>query len=143
MAEACSKHLAINGYAADIECIDYISAVQKGAALMVYAITDTSCIIGADMAGRPGLKSEQIEKSVAIQILEEIYNGASADRFTANQLILYAALSQGQSAYIVFGVADHIESNLWLVSHLLDASVYVKGQEVRVNGTGMKRNGAG
>lgn len=143
MAEACSKHLAKNGYAADIQCIDDTSAVQKGAALMVYAITDTGCIIGADMAGRPGLKSEQIGKSVAIQLLQDIQSGATVDRFTADQLIIYAALAQGESAYIIPYVTDHVESNLWIVSHLFGASVSVKGYEIRIKGTGLKRDGAG
>ena len=142
MAEACNKLLEKNGYSAEIKCIDDSSAVQKGAALMVYAITDTGCIIGADMSGKPGLKSEQIGKSVALQLLEDIRSGASVDRFTADQLIIYAALAEGESSYIIPYMTDHIESNLWLVSHLLGASVSVKGQVILIKGTGMKRDGA-
>ncbi|HLC17226.1 MAG TPA: RNA 3'-terminal phosphate cyclase [Thermodesulfovibrionia bacterium] len=142
MAEACSNQLAKKGYTAEIECIDDTTANQKGAALIVYAITDTGCIIAADMAGKIGVRSEQIGKTAALQLLDDLQTGAAVDRFIADQLILYAALADGESAWLVPSVTEHVESNLWLVSHLLGASALIKGQEIRIQGIGMTGNGA-
>jgi RNA 3'-terminal phosphate cyclase (ATP) len=142
IAEACCNHLEKKGFTAEIECIDDTTANQKGAALIAYAITDTGCILGADMAGKIGIRSEQIGKTVADQLLDDLRSGSTVDRFIADQLILYAALADGESAWLVPSITDHVESNLWLVSHLLGASTLVKGQEIRIQGIGMKGNGS-
>jgi len=136
MAETCNNALAQSGYHADIEIIDDESAHQKGAALCVYAITDSGCIIGSDMAGKLGRSAESIGTAVAGNLLEDIRSGATVDRFAGDQLILYAALAEGESRYVIPAMNDHVDANLWLVQEILGAQASIQGRDLRIRGIG-------
>ncbi len=139
MADTCNKVLAGAGYKADIGTIDDKSANQRGAALFIYALTDKGCIIGSDMAGKLGRTSEYIGKTVARNLLEDIKSGATVDRFVADQLILYAALADGESEYIIPRISEHIDSNLWLVEKILCAKTSLEGKNLKIKGVGFKK----
>jgi len=138
MSDACNRALAQSGLHADIEIMEDESAVQKGACLFIYAITDKGCIIGSDMAGRPGRTSEYIGNAVAVRLLEDIRSGSTVDRFTADQLILYAGLAEGESEYIIPAMNDHIESGLWLISEILGVRVTLKDRHLKIEGKGIQ-----
>lgn len=132
MAEACNQTLSKLGYQADIESIYDNSAIQRGAALSIYATTDTGCIIGSDMAGALGRSSEYIGKQVANRLIEDIKTQATVDKFTADQLILYAALSDGETEYVIPKMTEHIESNLWLIEKMLGAKTKLKNNHLKI-----------
>ncbi len=136
MRDACLKVLNREGYKGEIEIINDISAQQKGAALFLYALTDTGCIIGSDRAGKPGRTSEEIGRHAAQTLVEDIRTGATVDRFTADQLIPFAALAEGESTYIIPRLTGHIESNLWIVEKLLGARSTLKKNVLRIHGIG-------
>lgn len=138
MADTCNRILARAGYKADIETIYDETANQRGAALFIYAVTDKGCVIGSDMAGRLGRTSEEIGRRVAHNLLEDIESGATVDRFTADQLILYATLADGESEYIIPRMSDHIDSNIWLAEKLLGARISLKGKSLKIKGTWVK-----
>lgn len=136
MAEECNKVLNKRGLSADIEIINDKKAIQRGAALALWALTDSGCIIGTDMSGKIGRTSEEIGRCVARNLLEDLDSGATVDRFVADQLIIYAALAQGESEYKVPRISEHIESNLWLVKDVLGAEVERDGNLLRIKGIG-------
>lgn len=140
MANECNQVLAGAGYKADIETIYDETASQRGAALCIYALTDTGCILGSDMAGKIGRTSEKIGGTVARNLLEDIKSGATVDRFTADQLILYAALADGESKYIIPCMSGHIDSNLWLVEKILGAETSMKGNCLQIKGIGLRKS---
>ena len=139
MKDACIQVLARAGYKADIETIDDKSANQRGAALFIYALTDKGCIIGSDMAGKLGRRAEEIGKYVARSLLEDINSKATVDRFAADQLLLYAALADGESEYIIPRMSEHIDSNIWLVEKILNAKISLKGKSLLIRGVGLER----
>ncbi|MBC8460355.1 MAG: RNA 3'-phosphate cyclase, partial [Deltaproteobacteria bacterium] len=53
-----------------------------------------------------------------------------------DQLIPFASLSEGWTAYRIPRMSDHIEARLWLVEELLGAKTEVKGNLVRIRGIG-------
>ncbi len=139
MAEQCRALLRGKGYDPDIKTIDDETAVQKGAALLLWAETDTGCLIGFDMAGRRGRRSESIAENVVRMFNEDIATDAVVDRFTADQLILFAGLASGRSSYRVPRITDHIESNLWLVEKILGAGTELDGRVISIDGIGFFR----
>lgn len=139
MAAECEQRLAGAGYQADIERRNDTTALQKGAALVVWAETDSGCLIGFDRAGRPGRTSEVIGKYVATNLIRTLETEATVDRFLADQLVLYAALAEGTSQYNIPEMTDHVEANLWLVEQLLGARASVKGNVVSVEGVGLHK----
>ncbi len=139
MADSCRKILANNGYQADIKIVNDVKARQKGASLCVYALTDTGCILGSDMAGKLGRPAEFIGEKTAKNLIKDIRTGAAADRYAADQLILFAALADGESEFRIPMVTAHIESNLWLVEKLLGAKSSIRNNIMKIKGIGFRK----
>jgi len=136
MVAKCQEVLKSRGYRADIEAVHDTSALQRGAALIIYAQASSGCIIGADRAGAPRRTSEEIGRSVATTLLEDLATGATVDRYLADQLIFYAALADGVSQYRIPRLTEHVETNLWLVETILGAKTEVEGNLVKIQGVG-------
>jgi len=136
MVEKCNQVLKSDGYRAQIEVIYDTLALQRGAALTIYAKTSFGGIIGADRAGEPRRTSEDIARYVARNLVEELAAGATVDRYLADQLIFYAALADGVSEYRIPRLTEHVETNLWLVETMLGAKAEVNQNLVRIQGIG-------
>ena len=137
MAFECNKVLKTRGLSAEIKRINDTKARQRGAALAIWLKTDSGCIMGSDMAGKIGRSAEEIGQGVAKNLLEDLDSGATADRFTADQIIIYAALADGESEYIIPRMTEHIESNLWIIQDILGAEIYIKGNNLKIKGVGL------
>ncbi len=140
MARQSEKLLMEHGVRARVQVIEDATALQKGAALLVVAETETGCLLGADQAGKRGRRSENIAKFVVSSLLEDIRTGATTDRHLADQLILFAALAEGRTEYLIPMATDHVQSNLWLVQKILGAKTEIQGNLVRIDGIGLKPN---
>ncbi|MDH5696838.1 MAG: RNA 3'-terminal phosphate cyclase [Dehalococcoidia bacterium] len=136
MVAKCSDVLKSSGYRANIKIVHDTSALQRGAALAVYAETSSGCIIGADRAGEPRRTSEDIGRQVATSLIEDLSTGATVDRYLADQLIFYAALADGVSQYRIPRLTEHVETNLWLVETILGARTEVDENLVKIQGIG-------
>ncbi len=136
MAEKCREVLKANGYSAHIETVYDTQALQRGAALIIYAETSSGCIIGADRAGEPRRTAEEIGQYAAKSLVEDLATGATVDRYLADQLIFYAALADGASEYRVPMLTEHVETNLWLAESMLGARTEVNKNLVRIQGIG-------
>jgi RNA 3'-terminal phosphate cyclase (ATP) len=139
MAETCNSILAKHDLHADIDCIYDETSIQRGASLTVYAQTDTGCIIGTDMAGKLGRTSEFIGRRTAEMLLQDLASSATVDRYTADQLIIYAALAKGTTQYIIPRMTDHIDSNLWLIEEILGAKFELKDNLLTIHGIDFKK----
>ena len=134
MAEKGNEVLGAKGYRTRIEIIHDTQALQRGAALVLYAETSTGCIIGADRAGEPRRTSEDIGRYVAVNLAEDLATAATVDRYLADQLIFYAALADGVSEYRIPRLTEHVETNLWLVETILGARTEVNENLVKIQG---------
>jgi RNA 3'-terminal phosphate cyclase (ATP) len=113
--------------------------IQKaGASLAVWAKSSTGCLFGADRAGAVRRSSESIGRFVAESLLEDLTSRATVDRHITDQLVLFAALAQGESHYVTPQLTDHLESNLWLVQQF-GARTAVHGHEVTITGCNFRR----
>jgi RNA 3'-terminal phosphate cyclase (ATP) len=137
MAARCRELLA--GKApVEFEVLQDSSALQKGAVLFLRAETTTGCILGADHAGKPGRRSEAIAEFVVSTLREDLATGATVDRHLADQLILFAALADGETRYRIPMMTDHVESNLWIVETMLGARAARDGNIITIGGIGLK-----
>jgi RNA 3'-terminal phosphate cyclase len=55
-------------------------------------------------------------------------------------LILFAALAQGTTEYVIPHTTDHVESNRWLVEKILGIKTELKGNHLRIEGMGLQRS---
>lgn len=136
MANHCQMELAKHGIVAEFRVLNDESAVQPGAALALFAEDRRGARMGADQAGAPGRAAEKIGEFVARTLLEDLDAGATVDRHLADQLILYAALAQGESVYLIPSPTDHVEANLWVVETLLGAKWELQGKTLWIRGIG-------
>ena len=75
-------------------------------------------------------------------LIEDFASGATADRFLADQVILFAALARGTSRYRIPRLTEHVETNLWLVETILGAKTKVSQDlVVEIEGVGYGRKG--
>jgi len=140
MAAECQQTLRASGFSACLKGIDDATAPQAGAALALFAYTDSGCIIGADRAGAPRRTSEEIGRYVARSLMEDLASGATVDRFLADQLIFSAALARGTTRYRIPRLTEHVETNLWLVESILGAKTRIeKDLTIEVEGIGYVR----
>jgi RNA 3'-terminal phosphate cyclase (ATP) len=141
MADQCKRLLEKRGYQAHIEVLNDQTALQKGAALLLWAETETGCLLGSDQAGKPGRRSEKIAHSVVASLFEDLDTKATTDRHLADQLILFAALAGGTSEYLIPRMTEHIESNLWLVEKILGVKSELSKNHLRIQGIGFQKTG--
>jgi RNA 3'-terminal phosphate cyclase (ATP) len=140
MAERCRELLSGYGFTAEMEVLRDDTAAQKGAALLVYAETDKGCLMGADIAGKLGRRSEHMAQATVDSLMQDMGTGATTDRHLADQLILFGSLAGGGTEYLIPRMTDHVESNLWLVNEFLGAGTGVAEQHVRIDGVGFYRD---
>jgi RNA 3'-terminal phosphate cyclase (ATP) len=140
MAESLRSSLRPFGVPVEVEVREDVTAKQAGAALCAWAVTDTGAVLGADRAGAPGRRSEAIGRYVARCLQEDLAGGATVDRFTADQLVVYAALAAGETRYRVPAITEHVATNLRVAAQLLgvEASVEKAERMVRVCGRGLR-----
>jgi len=139
MAKRCQATLRRRGKDASFSVLHDETAPQPGAALALFAEDADGCRLGADRAGAPRRSAEEIGEAVARMLLADLDSGATVDRHLADQLILYAALAEGESRYRIPTVTDHVESNLWLVEEILGASWEIRGNLLVIRGVGYVR----
>jgi RNA 3'-terminal phosphate cyclase (ATP) len=135
MAQACQETLQGHGLQADIHLLDDDSAPQAGAALALFA-EGPHTLIGADRAGALRRSAESIGRFVAQALLQDLDSGATVDRHLADQLIIFAALAQGTSEFLIPQVTDHVHTNIWLVETILGARAHIEGRQLRIHGVG-------
>ncbi len=139
MADQCRSLLEKRGYRTHIEVLNDQTALQKGAALLLWAETETGCLLGSDQAGKPGRRSEKIAHSVVTSLFEDLDTKATTDRHLADQLILFAALAGGTSEYVIPRMTEHVESNLWLVEKILGVKSELSKNHLCIEGIGFQK----
>jgi RNA 3'-terminal phosphate cyclase (ATP) len=138
MADAARDVLANAGYRSEIEIRHDADALQRGAALALFADQGNAMRLGADQAGALRRRAESIGKHVAKQLLDDLASGATLDRFAADQIIPFAALAAGESRFIIPTVTDHVLTSAWLAEVFLDAHVSIEGQRLVIHGVGFR-----
>ena len=138
MATAAKEELKEAGYHVDFELVSDASAVQAGAALAAFADCEGGGRLGADRAGAPRRRSEDIGRYVARQLLADIRAGATLDRFAADQVIAFAALADGTSQFLIPQVTEHVQSDAWLVERFLGAATEFDGNLMTIHGVGFQ-----
>ncbi len=138
MAHVCEQRLVEGGLSCQIERVADTTALHAGASLAVWAETATGCLLGADRAGALRRSSEAIGRFVAATLLEDLATGATVDRHVADQLVLFAALADGTSRYVVPRQTDHLDSNLWLIAQF-GVRGECRDQQVVIKGLGFRR----
>ncbi|MBN1377225.1 RNA 3'-terminal phosphate cyclase [Candidatus Woesearchaeota archaeon] len=97
---------------------DYQNTQSIGSGISVIGIYENTRI-GSDSLGEKGKKSEIIGKEAAERLILEIQKDAVVDKFTADQLIPFMALTK-KAKIKTSQITDHILSNIYTAEKFMD-----------------------
>jgi RNA 3'-phosphate cyclase len=97
-------------------------AVGQGGAVVVWAEREHT-LLGADCLAERGKSAERVGEEAAENLQAEIVSGSTVDLHAADQLIVYLALADRPSSFLVREVSGHLRTMAWLVPQFLKRTV--------------------
>jgi len=128
------------------EVIDFRETGEsEGSGITLIAVFSDGARMGACSLSEKNKPAEKIGEQAAQLLLQEIESKKPVDQFLADQLIPFMALAEGFSTIECSKLTQHCLTNIHVTQKFLDVKFEVKGKlnepaEIRVQGTGMKRN---
>jgi RNA 3'-terminal phosphate cyclase len=72
----------------------YVDSLSVGTSLLAIAEYE-NCILGKDGLGEKGKRAEDVGKEVGLELKKSIESNACLDKFMADQILIFAALAEG------------------------------------------------
>ena len=111
------------------EKIEYAKTKCPGSSLCLVAEFEKTTI-GSDNLGKLGKRAEDIGRETAISLLEEEKTGASLDKFLADQILIYMALTKGESKVTVSQITSHLKTNIWTIEKFVKGKFKIEGNTI-------------
>ena len=93
-------------------------AVGPGGAIVLWAETPETVLGGTALAER-GKRAEKVGEEAAVELLKEIESGATLDVRAGDQVLVYAAMAEEPSEFLVREVTEHARTMMWLLGSFL------------------------
>jgi RNA 3'-terminal phosphate cyclase (ATP) len=113
MASCARDLLAQAGIPADIEAVG-ATAACPGAGLFLTSHYQ-NCLAGFSALGERGKPAERVAEEACSLLVRHHRSGAALEQHLADQLVLPAALCEGESCFSVESVSPHLVTNAWVV----------------------------
>jgi len=84
------------------------------------AITAWKGLIGGYSLGEKGKRAETVAEEALDAIKSET---GDVDRHLADQLLIYAAMAEGETRYQTSEITEHLKTNAYIISHFLDRKI--------------------
>jgi len=97
-------------------------AVGQGGAIVLWAEREHT-LLGADRLAERGKSSEQVGEEAAEALDAELISGATVDLHAADQLVVYLALAERPSAFLVREISGHLRTMAWLIPQFVNRNV--------------------
>lgn len=101
----------------DIQCL--------GSQICIIAEFENTTI-GTDNLGKLGKKAESVGKEAALELLKKQRSDACLDKYSANQILPYLALTAGKSKITVPEVTSHCKANIQVIEKFLDRKFKIR-----------------
>jgi RNA 3'-phosphate cyclase len=113
------------GRKSESELREYVQTESPGSSIHIHAHFENT-ILGSTVLGERGKPAERIGEECAGLLKEQVETGACLDRWMADQILPYMALSGGRSEVSVAEVTKHAKTSMRLIERLLPVSFVVK-----------------
>jgi len=97
-------------------------AVGQGGAVVLWAEREHT-LLGADCLAERGKSAERVGEEAAENLEAELLSGATVDLHAADQLVVYLALAERPSSFLVREVSGHLRTMAWLIPQFLKRTV--------------------
>jgi RNA 3'-phosphate cyclase len=95
-------------------------AIGRGGAIVLCAQTDSG-VLGAGRVAELGVRAETLGETVGRDLREDLLAGAALDQHATDQVLVYAALAGGESAFTTRFLSTHARTAMWLIKRFLTA----------------------
>jgi RNA 3'-terminal phosphate cyclase (ATP) len=100
--DAAAALLTRKGIDPSIIDIEYLrempaNAVGAGSGIVLWAQTETGCIIGGSAIGQKGVEAEDIGREAAEELVRNLRHGGCVDEYLQDQWIIFGVLAKGKS----------------------------------------------
>lgn len=136
-AKAAEAYLRQKGFDAKIERQN-VQTFSSGTSITLWAECEHS-ILGADTIGEIKVPAETIGKRAAKELVESIESNAALDKYMADQILAFIALSEGHSEVTVEKITEHCETNMMVIEKMLSVKFDIRSRNISVIGVGFKR----
>jgi len=107
------------------EKIKYYKSQSSGSQINITAFFEKT-VIGTDNLGKLGKSAEEVGKQAAEEFLKEGKSNASLDKYMADQILPFMALSPDKSLVSVSKITEHCKTNIWVIEKFLDGKFQIK-----------------
>ncbi|MGC8850114.1 MAG: RNA 3'-terminal phosphate cyclase [Candidatus Bathyarchaeia archaeon] len=117
--------------------------LSPGSYISLWAEAKPKIFLGADSLGKRGKPAERVGAEAAESLIEQLRTGAGVDLHTADNLIIWCSLANGDSVFRTSRLTLHTETAIELAKLLGGAEFKVEGQRdgtaiIRCRGVGLK-----
>lgn len=149
MASTAERLLSRRGYDVEIEreilnpphprC-----AVSPGCGILIYAELSSGSRVASDRLGVKGKPAERVAEEAVKDLEAQLETGYPVDRHLADQLVIWMALGDGESAIATTELTLHTQTCIELAKLLLGVEVEVEGRlgapsKIVCRGVGLSR----
>lgn len=93
------------------------------------AVTLLNGLRGAYVPGERGKRAEDVSQEAVTELGKETWD---VDRHLADQLLLYAALAQGETSFRTSEITEHFKTNAGVIMKFLDRKIQYSDGNVRI-----------
>ncbi|WP_174589912.1 RNA 3'-terminal phosphate cyclase [Methanocella conradii] len=126
-ARAAKAYLIEHGFEADDVVLDVRSDTSTGSSITLFR-----GMMGGSALGERGKPAEKVGVEAASFLAEELSSGAAVDSHLADQLIIYMALSDGQSMISTSHITDHTRSSITIAEQMTGKKFTIRKNRVYV-----------
>ena len=147
-ARAAESILRKAGYRAEVEhrvAAGREAPSSPGSYICLWAETEPESFMGADALGERGVPAERVGAEASGSLVEQLRTGAAVDLHTADNLILWCSLADGESSFKTSRMTMHAATAIELARLIAGADFQVEGEpeapaSIRCRGVSLRNN---
>ena len=127
-ADAADHLLERLGCPVEIE-VEYSDSTNLGSGITLWTESDIGASLGGSALGVKGKPADEVGREAAKALMSELNSGAAVDRYLADQMIPFMAVSGG--SLLTSGITAHVRSNIYIAEQVLGVEFEVEGLAIR------------
>jgi RNA 3'-phosphate cyclase len=114
-----------------------VESLSRGTFCLCYAICENS-VLGGNSLGELGKPAEKVGREAAYELVESLKTNATFDKYMADQILSFLALSSGRSSITVEKITDHVKTNIYVIEKILPVKFEIEKNKISVDGVGIE-----
>lgn len=85
-------------------------------------------VAGFSSLGERGKRAEEVAKEAVDALKDYLQSGACIDSHLADQLLVFMALTKGESSFTTHRITHHLLTNLWVIQQFVNIRISLSGE---------------